>query len=110
VSRASFQDIGTPADLLRTSLELAAEGGRPGRPRWGRDVRVGDSATVERSLLWDEVVVGAGARLVECIVADGVTIPAGAAFTRSAIVRASDEGIDSRLPHASAAGLLVAPL
>jgi NDP-sugar pyrophosphorylase family protein len=118
VSRASFQDIGTPADLLRTSLELAAEGGRPGRPRWGRDVRVDDSALVERSLLWDEVVVGSGARLVECIVADGVTIPAGAAFTRRAIVRANQEELAprnpresaARLPHGSAAGLLVAPL
>jgi NDP-sugar pyrophosphorylase family protein len=110
VSRAAFQDIGTPADLLRTSLELAAEGGRPGRPRWGRDVRVDDSALVERSLLWDEVVVGAGARLVECIVADGVTIPAGAAFTRRAIVRANQEELAPRNPRESAAGLLVAPL
>ncbi len=90
VSRASFQDIGTPADLLRTSLELAAEAGRPDRPRWGRDVRAHDSALVERSVLWDDVVVGAGARVVECVVADGVTIPAGGAFSRRAIVRANE--------------------
>lgn len=98
VSRASFQDIGTPADLLRTSLELAAKAGRPDRPRCGRDVHVHDSARIERSLLWDDVIVEAGARVVECVVADGVTIPAGAEFTRRAIVR-GDEG-----------DLLVAPL
>jgi mannose-1-phosphate guanylyltransferase len=98
VSRASFQDIGTPADLLRTSLELAAEAGRPDDPRRGRDVHVHDSARVERSVLWDDVVVEAGARLVECVVADGVTIPAGAEFTRRAIVRGDD------------GDLLVAPL
>jgi len=92
VSDATFQDIGTPADLLRTSLELAAADGRPGRPRWGRGVVVDPSASVERSLLWDDVVVEAGARVSECVVADGVRIPAGATFTRRAIVR-TDPGV-----------------
>ena len=46
----------TAADLAR----LAAAEGRPDRPRWGRDVRVGDRA-VTRSVLWDDVTVGAGA-------------------------------------------------
>ena len=77
VSDASFQDIGTPGDLLRTSLDLAAADGRRDRPRWGRHVRVAASASVTRSLLWDDVSVGEEARLEDCIVGDGVAIPAG---------------------------------
>ena len=90
VSDASFQDIGTPADLLETSLDLAAAVGRPGAPRWGHDVRVAGSARVTRSVLWDNVTVGPGAQLRECIVADGVCVPAGAEFERRAIVHAPD--------------------
>ena len=87
VCNAAFQDIGTPADLLQTSLDLAAADGRPDRPRWGRNVRVAESASVTRSVLWDDVTVGPGAVLIECVVADGVGIPAGARWTRCAIVR-----------------------
>ncbi len=87
VSDATFQDIGTPADLLQTSLDLAAADGRPGCPRWGRHPRVAASARVTRSVLWDDVTVGAGAVLTECVIADGVEIPDGAAFERCAIVR-----------------------
>lgn len=87
VSEAAFHDIGTPADLLQTSLDLAAADGRPGDPRRGRNVRVAASARVTRSVLWDEVTVGAGAVLTECVVADGVRIPDGAHLSRCAIVR-----------------------
>ncbi len=89
VSQAAFQDIGTPADLLQTSLDLAAAGGRPDCPRWGRNARVAASARVARCVLWDDVTVGPGAELTECVVADGVVIPAGARFERSAIVPGS---------------------
>jgi len=93
----TFQDIGTPADLLETSLALAAAGGRPDRPRWGRDPRIDATARVIRSVLWDDVTIGAGAEIVECVVADGVTVPAGARYERCAIV-------------ATPGGLLAAPL
>jgi NDP-sugar pyrophosphorylase family protein len=87
VSDATFQDLGTPADLLQTSLDLAARDGRPDRPRWGRGVRVAPSASVVRSVLWDDVTVGEGARVEECVIADGVTIPDGAVYRRCAIAR-----------------------
>ena len=85
-----FRDIGTPADLLATSLALAAADGRPDRPRWGRRVVVDPSARVTRSVLWDDVTVGAGAVLEECVVADGVVIPPGAQYAHSAIVASAD--------------------
>ncbi len=101
VSEASFQDIGTPADLLRTSLELAAADGRPGQPRRGRNARVDPSATIERSVLWDVVTVGAGATITECVLADGVVIPPNARYDRAAIVAGLDGLIVANLdsPH-----------
>jgi NDP-sugar pyrophosphorylase family protein len=98
VSRASFRDIGTPADCLATSLALADEEGShlvsPG-------ARVAPSAAVERSALWDDVSVGAGARLTECIVADGAQIPAGLSLARCAVVPAGSHvpAADERVEH-----------
>jgi len=87
ISDASFHDIGTPADCLRTTLDLASvEGSR----LIGSRSRVDESAVIERSALWDDVTVEAGARLTECIVADGATIPRGAVFERRAIVRGAN--------------------
>lgn len=82
----TFHDIGTVADYHRTALALAArDAGRPGIPAGGS---LDPSVTIERTILWDDVVVGASARLVECVVGDRVRIPAGAQFERCAIVRA----------------------
>ncbi|HEY3885865.1 MAG TPA: NDP-sugar synthase, partial [Vicinamibacterales bacterium] len=91
VSDAGFQDIGTPGDLLETSLAFAAADGRPDRPRWGADVCVSPKARVARSVLWDDVVVEDGASLSECVISDGVRIPAGAVYERAAIARADAE-------------------
>lgn len=71
--QAEFFDIGTPADYLETSLRLAA---REGTTPQGARTRLDPSARVERSILWDDVVVEAGAMLRESIVADGVRVPA----------------------------------
>lgn len=90
VSAATFHDIGTPADLLQTSLDLAAADGRPDAPWWGRNARVDATARIVRSVLWDDVTIGAGVTLTECIVADGVTIADGASYNRCAIVRGPD--------------------
>jgi len=99
VCAAAFRDIGTPADLLQTSLDLAAVDGRPGRPRWGRNVDVDRSATVSRSVLWDAVTIGAGSRISECVLADGVTIPPGASYHRCAIVSGPDGLIVAKLDN-----------
>jgi mannose-1-phosphate guanylyltransferase len=85
ISTASFLDIGTPRDCLETSLALAAsEGSR----LLGDRVQIDSSAEVTRSVLWDDVAVGAGAVLLECVVGDGATIPAASRFERAAIVPA----------------------
>ena len=86
VCDASFRDIGTPADYLVTSLQIARLEGGTSRLRGGRssvDVR----ARVIRTVLWDGVTVDAGADLVDCIVGDDVRVPPGARYRRAAIVR-----------------------
>ena len=92
VSGASFHDIGTPADLLQTSLDLAARDGRSDGPRWGHACVIDPSARVTRSVLWDRVAIGAGATIHECVIADDVTIPAGATYSRCAIAK-GDAGL-----------------
>jgi NDP-sugar pyrophosphorylase family protein len=85
VTEASFLDIGTPRDYVDTNVAIAAAEGIEPWTRGAR-VRVAASARVVRSILWDDVTVGEEAVLEECVVTDGVTIPAGARYTRSAIV------------------------
>jgi NDP-sugar pyrophosphorylase family protein len=72
-TNAEFLDIGTPADYLSTALLIAErDGGTP----TGARVQIAADARVERSVLWDDVVVEAGAMLKECVVADRVVVPA----------------------------------
>jgi NDP-sugar pyrophosphorylase family protein len=101
ISNASFRDIGTPADYLDTSAQLAAlEGDRMAS---GKRTCIDDSASVLRSAVWDDVRIGGGAEIIECILCDGVEIPAGAQYRRCAIVPAgarspqADERIDGGL-------------
>jgi NDP-sugar pyrophosphorylase family protein len=72
-AEASSFDIGTPADYLDSSLVIAA---RERRSLLGARAEIAPDARVERSVLWDDVVVEAGAMLRECVVADGVRVPA----------------------------------
>jgi mannose-1-phosphate guanylyltransferase len=71
---AEFFDIGTPADYLDTSLRLDEREGHHAVA--GPQTRVDSTARVERSILWDDVVVEAGTMLRECVVTDGVRVPA----------------------------------
>ncbi len=86
VSDASFYDVGTAQDYLLTSLLFARQEGRP-LPLVGSRSVIDPSASVLDSVLWDDVVVEAGATLNRCVVADGVRIPAGSTFSDAAVVR-----------------------
>jgi NDP-sugar pyrophosphorylase family protein len=101
VCDASFADIGTMGDYLRTSNALAASSTETVH---GRGVRIAPTARVTRSILWDDVHVGEGCALDECIVTDGVRIPAHATYQRKAIVRAPSRG------GAGAADVIIAPI
>ena len=89
VSDAAFHDVGTPADYWRTSQAFAAASGSTSSSV-GSGARIDESARVTQSILWDDVEVGAGALLDECIVTDGVRVPAGASHRRAILVRGTD--------------------
>ena len=89
VSDAPFYDVGTAADYWRTSWAFA----RDADPTVGHGARIDDTARVTRSILWDDVAVGAGAQLDECIVTDGVRVPAGASHRREILVAGDDAAV-----------------
>ena len=86
VTSASFWDVGTVADYWDTSTALAS-----GRPCHGRQARVDPTAATGRSILWDDVEIGAGAVLEDCIVVDGAVVPAGARHRRMVITGAGPQ-------------------
>jgi mannose-1-phosphate guanylyltransferase len=87
VCDASFRDIGTPADYLETSLYLAGLEGN--RLATGSRLEIHPTASVVRTAIWDDVKIGAGAELTECIVCDGAKVPAGVRYQRCAILPAA---------------------
>ena len=89
VSDAAFYDVGTPGDYWRTSQAFAAAS-ESTSSSVGPGGRIDASARVTQSILWDDVEVGAGVLLDECIVTDGVRVPAGASHRRTILVRGTD--------------------
>jgi NDP-sugar pyrophosphorylase family protein len=86
---ADFWDVGTPSDYLDACLAI---GEAEGTVRQAGDGSViAPSAHIVDSVLWDDVTVGAGAKLERCIVADGVRIPAGANFRNCAMIQKGGE-------------------
>jgi NDP-sugar pyrophosphorylase family protein len=86
---ADYLDIGTPADYLHTSLRVAAREHR-GEPKGAR-VEIAHTARVIDTILWDDVVIEAGAMLRQCVVTDGVRVPADTSWHGVTIRRAGGE-------------------
>ena len=90
VSDAAFWDVGTVADYWRTSDAFAAKTMDASSSESHR-ARIAPSARVTRSILWDDVVVHAGAVLDECIVTDGVVVPPAAEYRRAVLIKGDGE-------------------
>jgi mannose-1-phosphate guanylyltransferase len=86
VSDAEFWDVGTIEDYWRTSTVLAA-GSDMADLGVGRGCHVDRSARIARSILWDDVQVGAEAVIEDCILTDGVHIEAGAVHRGEILIR-----------------------
>jgi mannose-1-phosphate guanylyltransferase len=104
-TNAEFLDIGTPADYLSTALAVAERD--RAREVGGVRSQIAPDARIERSVLWDDVVIGPGALLKECVVADGVVVPSDTSW----------HGVTLRVPAGDLApgervieGLAVCPL
>jgi NDP-sugar pyrophosphorylase family protein len=83
-TEAQFIDIGTPADYLEASLQLA--GGDPGRLLGASSV-VDPSSQLERTVVWDRARIASAVRLTECIVTDDVLLPSRARYHRAVLAR-----------------------
>ena len=82
-----FLDVGTPADYLAASLAAARREGYDALPV-GAGSTVHPTASLVRTAVWDHTRIGADCRLDECIVADGVSLPAGTVLRRRICVPA----------------------
>ena len=83
-SDAEFLDVGTAADYLSTAIEVAERERRP--LDVGADCRIATDARLDRTVVWDRVTIGRGARLSNCVVADGCVIEDGAEHDRSVLI------------------------
>ena len=79
VSDSEFWDVGTVADYWQTSRAFAGKTPAAGSGLV-RAARIEPTARVTDSILWDDVAVGAGAVIDECILTDGVHIPEAAVY------------------------------
>jgi NDP-sugar pyrophosphorylase family protein len=95
VCDADFFDVGTMGDYVRTAWSIA-DGTRG--VLLGHRCEIAPTADVVRSILWDDVRVGEGSKLTDCIVTDGVSIPPGAQYTGVAIVRGEDGSSLATIP------------
>jgi mannose-1-phosphate guanylyltransferase len=86
-TQAEFFDIGTPSDYLETSLRLAARE----QTDTAAHAEISQTARVESSVLWDDVIVEDGAMLRECVVTDGVRVPADTSWHGVTIRNASED-------------------
>lgn len=86
---AEFFDIGSPRDYLETAVTIAAREGRP--LDRGAGCVVAPDAALTNTILWDRVHVGAGAELIDCIVADDVVVPPGTKVSRASLVMRENE-------------------
>ena len=89
VCASEFLDIGTPDDYLRTSLLLSQREGTGAAH--GEGTRVDATARVEDSVLWDDVDVGPGSMLKQCIVTDGARVPAETSWIGVTLRRADNQ-------------------
>jgi NDP-sugar pyrophosphorylase family protein len=88
---ARFHDIGTPADYLETSQEFSSVENGSSHRREG----IHATARVERSVIWDDVEVEAGAALDQCVVMDGVRVPANTSWRQASLRLAAGEPMAS---------------
>jgi NDP-sugar pyrophosphorylase family protein len=90
-----FWDVGTPADYLAACLAI---GQKEGLTRHlGERSILEDSARIIDTVIWDDVVVGKGASVERCVVADGVKIPAGANYQNCAIIQRDGELVATQM-------------
>lgn len=104
IGTGDWYELSTLARYLEISLEFMRRAGLSYTADEGCDIAL--TAQVTESVLWRNVRVGAGARIHQCVLADGVSIPAQANFERKVIVRA-DVALQEEIPEKATRGTVV---
>lgn len=84
-SNRDWYEMSTVARYLEASLRL--KGDNVSSVIAGANCNIDESANVERTVLWDSVTIGAGARVRDCVIGEGVRILAGTSLERAVVVR-----------------------
>lgn len=87
IANGSWYELSTMRRYLDISLSLLAETGESFDAGSGCEISAG--ATVEQSILWDNVVVESGARVRRAVLGDNVRISADEVIEEAAVVCAS---------------------
>lgn len=87
VAAGRWFELSTIQRYLDISLLLLGEKGESFTA--GEGCQISQSATVEQSILWDNVTIESGARVVRAVLGDNVKISAGEVIADSAVVCAS---------------------
>jgi mannose-1-phosphate guanylyltransferase len=85
VTTAEFWDVGTVDDYWQMSDAFAARE-RRGDVVCGRAASIHRDARITRSILWDDVAVGAGAVVDRCVLTDHVRVAAGAVCRNQVLI------------------------
>jgi NDP-sugar pyrophosphorylase family protein len=85
VANGKWRELSTLKRYLEISVEVLKETGQSHVSGTGCDIS--PSASLSDSILWDDVRIGAGARVNRCVLADDVTIAAGDVVENSIVVR-----------------------
>lgn len=87
VANGKWYELSTIHRYLEISLAMLAEGGRSLTA--GTGCVISEQAKVDQSVLWDDVVVEGGARVVRAVLGDSVRIRQGEVIENAAVVCAS---------------------
>ena len=104
VGAGDWFELSTLARYLEISLEFMRRAGLS--CTIGEGSEIAPTAHVTESVLWRNVRVAAGARVHQCVLADGVQIPASAQFERKIIVRA-ELALHDEIPEKATRGEIV---
>jgi mannose-1-phosphate guanylyltransferase len=112
ICEAPFIEVGTPADYRQVHERLAAADGvspwTTAQSTRGARAAVDPTARLDRTILWDDVAIGAGVVLDRCVVADRVRVPDGLHAADACLVPWPD-GYELRPGERRAADVLIVP-